>query len=224
MDERPDETIRRHAWTWKMRSVDEKSSPVVREEKYPNPPVRGSHVWWTWCEKKKEEEAVRKWVYFKGQEETRWAKLLANDVVSSAGVEEGRECVNQQQQHRRWGIMAVRWKEERTTRGKVTTFVHETAWYDVTRGNRFGWCTSIASIPEKKSTMRASRVAAALLILCYAIGESSFLVLMRRDYAFLHHFRNVINPFYFSPRSFEFSFFFFFLVQSSNRLDLSTKE
>lgn len=58
--------------------------------------------------KKKEEEAVCKWVYFKGQEETRWAKLLANDVVSSAGVEEGRECVNQQQQHRRWGIMAVR--------------------------------------------------------------------------------------------------------------------
>lgn len=165
MDERPDETIRRHVWTWKMRSVNERS---LFEEKNINPPVRGSHVWWTWCEKKRRSCMGVRYIW-KVEEGNTLGQVISERRRFQVPVWRKEECVNQQQ-HRRWGIMAVRWKEERT-RGKVTTFVHETAWYDVTRGNRFGWCTSIASIPEKKSTMRASRVAAALLILCYAIGE-----------------------------------------------------
>lgn len=150
-------------------------------------------------------------VYFKnrGREGNTLNQVISERRrVSSAGVE---ECVNQQQ-HRRWDIMAVRWVKKRTRGRSRRTFTRRPGmtWREETALVHFHREYSRKEIYHES----VSSSCAVDPLLRHRWVEFLSIYASRPDYAFLDHFRTEINPFI--SNSFEFFLFFFFFVQSSN--------
>lgn len=143
-------------------------------------------------------------VYFKnrGREGNTLNQVISERRrVSSAGVE---ECVNQQQ-HRRWDIMAVRWVKKRTRGRSRRTFTRRPGmtWREETALVHFHREYSRKEIYHES----VSSSCAVDPLLRHRWVEFLSTYASRPDYAFLDHFRTEINPFI--SNSFEFFLFFF---------------
>ena len=127
-----------------------------------------------------------------------------------------KECVNQQQ-HRRWDIMAVRWAKERTrgrSRRSFTTRRPGMTWREETALVHFHREYSRKEIYHES----VSSSCAVDPLLRHRWVEFLSTYAPRLDYAFLDHFRAEISPIC-ATYSFEFFsfflFFFFFLFFST---------